>query len=134
MADAHRQLLEATTTGDRSALMQPPLVLMMPQPTDDLDNVVESKRSVGGDFVPKKGMNVEEIVDYGDQQQMEPVPYAKKATGLSPSNGYMMLNKFNGSGSRNCFFTPIQVFFLIRDSNWKWILGLGAFIKKGEMD
>jgi hypothetical protein len=109
VADAHRQLLAATSSGDQRALMQPPLVLDMPA-----RRAASVPEEAGVENAGGKSLGAVE-----EEAELPPPPqpivrYAKKSLmsslgGGGGMGGYKGLTKFNGGGSRNCFFTPIQV-------------------------
>ncbi|KAF7638527.1 hypothetical protein Mgra_00001901 [Meloidogyne graminicola] len=122
VADAHKQLLTATVTGDHNALLQPPLVVIaipeisqktkLPFEIDNKINEVDRRL-----IVPE--------IKLEDNYEAQPLTFTKKSLKKKfpeliedeeIENNNNLHKIFNVrpvrdpmvNGARNCFFTPIQ--------------------------
>ncbi|KAL7076213.1 hypothetical protein ACQ4LE_004672 [Meloidogyne hapla] len=120
VADAHKQLLTATATGDHKALLKPPLVVIaMPElpPNVKLPFELDNNNNVGD-----KSLTIPKIKI--DDYQERPLSLTKKSPKQTFPDVNEEITENEGnlnrilnirsirdpitSGARNCFFTPIQ--------------------------
>lgn len=96
IVDVHRKI---GTDGEQRLLLQraSPMLAAM-----------QMKRDGGLEFL-QTDVNNHEMEDRGNSATQEPeAGFIFTTNKKSPGGGLKALNRFSGTGSRNCFFTPIQ--------------------------